>query len=154
VTERELALRQELQAEWTRAVDALGVAERLAETLQETRRETIRDSADVIGEIVTNLAERLIGGTLAVNAEAVAKVVRDAVDALPSDAVRVRLSPTDVERVRSLVPEKLAAVLEADPTIQGGCVAETKRASVDATLDAAREGLRAAIAEWHRERDQ
>lgn len=146
------AARAGVEREGARVTEALRRAEALVAQLAEARRLDLLASADAIAEVVLALAERVVHTTLALDAAALAEVVRAAAEALPTDPVRVRVAPADVERLRPHLPEGLAAVIEADPTVDGGCVVESARASVDATLDAAREGLREAVHAWRARR--
>ena len=146
--EAEKQRQAELQAEWTQAVDTLGVASRMMTAASSARRDALHQAAPLIAQVVRTVVERVLVGTLAVDDSALANIVRNAADALPDDAVSVRMPASDLERVRHLLPEALAKVIEADDTVQGGCVAETQRATVDASIEATMQAVDAMLAEW------
>lgn len=146
--EAEKQRQAEVQAEWTQAVDTLGTATRLMTAVTQARKEALAETAPVIARVIRTVVEQILVGTLAVDDDALVRVITRAAEALPADAVTLRMAPADVERVRHLLPEALSAVVQADKSIVGGCVATTQRATVDASLDAATAAVDDMLAEW------
>jgi flagellar biosynthesis/type III secretory pathway protein FliH len=136
-----------LQSEWTQAVDTLGIADRMMTAATEARRETLAD-ATLIAGIVRQIVERILQGAMRVDDDALVRVVIAAAEALPSDVIRLRMNPADIERVCHLLPDGMAETLVPDPKVEGGCIAQTQRASVDASHAAAIEAVDTMLKTW------
>lgn len=149
--EAEVRARAEVQSQWTQAVETLRIAERLVAALEARRQALLRDGADVIGDVVRAMATKLVAESLALHPDALPGVIRRAAEILPSDPVRIRVPTSDLARIQSLLPPRLAAALEADPDLDGGVIVESERASIDASLEAAREGIDKAVAAWRQD---
>lgn len=143
----------ELSAKWTQAIDTLNVANRMVEALVDTRKESLAQVAPLIADIVRTMVEHLTAGALKVNDEVLMQVVQQAAEALPEDAVRIRVCPADVERVKHLLPDTLGKVIEADESVESGCIAETQRATVDASLKATRDAIEDVLDTWFKSDD-
>jgi flagellar assembly protein FliH len=97
-------------------------------------------AADEVTALAVEIARSALGGALRVQTERVVPVVAEALAAIADEHGRpvVRLHPDDI----ALAGEPLAALLAAhgaqlapDPALTpGGCLVETARAGVDATL--------------------
>lgn len=146
--EAEKTRQASIQSEWTQAVDTLAVANRMMKAATEAHRDTLNGQAPLIADIVRSIVERTLHGVFRIDNEALVRVIQTAAEALPSDVVRLRLNPADIERVHHLLPEGMAAAVIPDATVTGGCIAETQRASVDATLSAALNAVDAMLEEW------
>jgi flagellar assembly protein FliH len=96
--------------------------------------------ADEVVTLAVEIARSAVGATLKLRAEIVAPVVADALAALVDEHGRpvLRVNPEDATLLGEHLEPLLAArgaTLVPDPTVSpGGCVAETSRASVDATI--------------------
>lgn len=137
-----------LQSEWTQAVDTLGIASRMMKAATEAHRDALSDSAPLVAGIVRQIVERILHGVIAADDDALVRVVHAAVEALPSDVVRLRMNPVDIERIRHLLPEGMSEVLVPDADVSDGCVAETQRASVDASHAAALAAVDEMLESW------
>ncbi len=137
-----------VQSEWTQAIDTLGIANRMMNAATEARRETLADNAPLIAGIVRQVVERILIGTMKVDDDALIRVITAAAEALPCDVVRLRMNPNDIERVRHLLPDGMAEAVVPDPKVQNGCVAETQRASVDASHAAALQAVDEMLESW------
>lgn len=96
--------------------------------------------ADEVTGLAVEIARSAVGATLRLRAEIVAPAVADALAALVDEHGRpvLRVNPEDATLLGEHLEPLLAArgaTLVPDPTVSpGGCVAETARASVDATI--------------------
>lgn len=133
-------------AEMQATVDALAPA---LDELATLRTATLRRAADDVAALVLQISRKVIGDSLAVHPDALAGVVHGALEHLPeADEVRICVAPDDVPRVRDAVAERYEDHVHGDATITAGCRVEARHARVDATLDAALEGVAAAIDQW------
>lgn len=136
------AQRDELEA----TVAALAPALAAAET---AHREALQQAAEDIGRILIALAEQAIGDSLAAHPDALIAVVKQALSTLPDDdELRIRVATGDADRVRAALPERFRPAVVGDEAVQAGCRVEARHASIDATLEAAVAGTRAAIQTW------
>ncbi len=148
VFEEEKKRHAAVQSEWTQAVDTLGIANRMMTAATEARRETLADNAPLIAGIVRQVVERVLHGAMLIDDAALLRVITAAAEALPSDVVRLRMNPNDIERVRHLLPEGMAEAVVPDTSIRNGCVAETQRATVDASHAAALAAVDEMLESW------
>jgi flagellar biosynthesis/type III secretory pathway protein FliH len=131
----------------------LTVAAAALEEVATLRSAILRSSADQIGDLVVQLARRVLGQSLALHPEALPGVVRDAVALLPErDELVVRVPPSAVERIEAVFKARSGVKVIADPDIAVGCHVEAGHAAIDATLDAAIEGIEAAVRVWAEDR--
>ena len=137
-----------IQSEWTQAVDTLGIASRMMAAATTAHREALDDHAPLIAGIVRQIVERILHGAMRVDDDALVRVIHAAAEALPTDVVRLRMNPTDVERIQHLLPGDMADTVVADPDVKDGCIAETQRASVDASHAAALKAVDEMLASW------
>jgi len=122
------------QAEFASAREALEAG--LAAVAGERRR-LLADSRDAILKLALAVAGKVLHGEVRHNAEAAASVL-DAALACVQDAraVRARVNPGDLERIRQARPDAPVPDVVADPAIgPGGCVVETDCGAIDATVD-------------------
>jgi len=98
-----------------------------------------RVADDLVG-LAVEIARRAVGAAIRLRPEHVTPVVLEALQTLAGEHARpvVRLHPEDAALLSDALDPLLAArgvQLVADPAVSpGGCVVETPRASVDATL--------------------
>lgn len=96
--------------------------------------------ADEVVALAVEIARRAVGAAIALKPDHVTPVVIEALQALADDHSRpvVRLHPDDAALLAGALEPLLAArgvQLAPDPSVApGGCIVETPRASVDATL--------------------
>ena len=113
------------------------------------RRQAIRAADEDVAQLVLVLAKRIAGETLSLEPGALPGVIRRALERLPeTDEARVRVSPQAAERITAALADDRAVRVIADPEIGLGCVVETRLASIDATMEAAIQGVDAAIQQW------
>jgi len=139
----ETELARELEAFNGRAAAALG---RLA-TLEQRQLE--QHQAKLI-EIVLEAASRILRQRLEQGDPVAARALQEAIEALPTTGrLKAHLHPDDLPGAMAIVGAEVDACrleLVADPRLtRGGAVVETQVGTIDATLDAAWEALRAAI---------
>ena len=137
-----------IQSEWTQAIDTLGIASRMMTATTNAHKDALTANAPLIADIVRNIVERTLHGAMRVDDDALVRIIHSAAEALPADVVRLRMNPRDIERVRHLLPERLATAIKPDTSVESGCIAETQRASVDASHAAAREAVDNMLNDW------
>ena len=121
----------------------------LAEALEDFRGKLVADIHKDIGELVIHAARRVVGETLAVHPPALMKLVEDAMARLPGDdEVSVVVRPEAEEMVKSLLATRRPFVIEVDEELEGGCVVRSSVGEVQASLEAAFQGLSQAVADW------
>ena len=117
--------------------------------LQALRSQAVRAAAADVGVMVTQLARRLVGDSLALHPDALPGLVDGAVSQLPDDDdLVIRVAPDDVSRVRDALDDRFEERIVGDPAIRAGCRVETRHASIDATLDTAMAAVEGAIKAW------
>ena len=131
-------------AEGYQAGQALAKAEaqRLATLVDEIDTAFNALDADVAEELVTlaiTVARQLVGKAVTMDPAAVLHVVREALQQLPQNKVRIHINPEDAAAIREHLGEQLDQghhQLIADETVaRGGCRLESGTGEVDATLE-------------------
>ncbi|MCM0611524.1 flagellar assembly protein FliH [Marinobacter sediminum] len=89
--------------------------------------------------LTTVLARAVVFRELSIDSSQIHKVVRRALEALPSTAenIRIHIHPDDCELVREVTArlETSASVFEDDAVLPGGCRVETRHSLVDFTVE-------------------
>lgn len=121
--------------------DNQATAEQLAQLVTAMDQALDALDGDIATELATlalALARQLAGAALTARPEAVAATVREALQHMPHNKVRVRLNPEDIALVREHLADQLEHghhQLVDDPGVaRGGCVLEAAGCEVDATL--------------------
>lgn len=141
--------RAELQAERAELEATAAALSPALAAAEGAHREALQQAAEDIGRVLLVLAEQAIGESLAVHPDALIAVVKQALSTLPDDdELRIRVGPDDADRVRAALPERFRPAVVGDAAVQAGCRVEARHASIDATLDAAVAGTKAAIQTW------
>ncbi|MEE2751794.1 MAG: FliH/SctL family protein [Myxococcota bacterium] len=141
--------RKEADLEVEKLKGHIEIVEELGESLQGLRRKMVADIHKDIGELVIHASRRVVGETLAVHPPALMKLVEDAIDRLPGDdEVSVTVRPEAEEMVKTLLATRRPFVVEVDEGLEGGCVVRSSVGEVQASLEAAFEGLSQAVADW------
>lgn len=113
------------------------------------RTKMIRQSAEDLSEMAMHMARRVVGETLAVRPQALRKLVTDALERLPGeDEVTIRVRPEDLSVIENSLPTRRSIRLIGDEDLEGGCVVTAQCGEVAASVDAAFQGLRAAVEDW------
>jgi flagellar assembly protein FliH len=127
----------------------LAAALPLVDEVARARRAALDRAAEDVAELVTGLAQKVIGDSLTLHPDALPGLIRGALAELPDeDEVWIRVAPDQVDAVRAVVPEPHRGRVVAATEVAVGCVVETRQVSIDATLAAAVEGIAAAAAAW------
>ncbi len=141
--------RQEVAEELAELQARLDTVDPLLDRLEGLRSQIVRESSDDVANLVLYIARRVVGETLAVHPPALRKLVTDALSRLPGDdEVRIRVRPEDLPVIEGTLGTRRLITLEADPDLEGGVVVEASCGEVEASLEAAFEGLRQAVTEW------
>ena len=141
--------RQEAEAELERLRVQSEQVESLAGELEGLRKRIHKEVTQDVSELVLYASRRVVGETLAVQPEALVRMVEGAIARLPGDdEVRIRIRPEAEEAVRSALGMRRAFVIEVDEDLEGGCVVEAAVGEVEASLEAAFEGLGQAVEDW------
>lgn len=139
---RETGHTEGYEAGWRKGKeDAQREAERLASVVAEM--DAALDGIDqaVAEEIVTmaiELARQMVRRTLADHPDAVADTVRDALQQMPHNQIRIHLHPDDVALVREHLTDQIEhghhRIIEDDTLARGGCRLDAAGAELDATV--------------------
>lgn len=141
--------RKEADLEVERLQADIAIVNELGEALQGLRRKMVADIHKDIGELVIHASRRVVGETLAVHPPALMKLVEDAIARLPGDdEVSVTVRPEAEEMVKNLLATRRPFVIEVDENLEGGCVVRSSVGEVQASLEAAFEGLSQAVTDW------
>jgi flagellar assembly protein FliH len=123
--------------------------EPLVDELGAFRYKMIRQSSEDLAEMALHMARRVVGETLAVRPQALRKLVADALERLPGeDEVTIRVRPEDLSVIENHLPTRRTVRLIGDEELEGGCVVTAQCGEVSASVDAAFQGLRAAVEDW------
>ena len=123
--------------------------EPLVHELGAFRTKMIRQSSEDLAEMALHMARRVVGETLAVRPQALRKLVVDALERLPGeDEVTIRVRPEDLSVIENYLPTRRSVRLLGDEELEGGCVVTAQCGEVSASVDAAFQGLRAAVEDW------
>jgi len=120
-----------------------------AADLARLHKQTLDRAAGDIADLILALTRRLLGDSLVVHPDALPTLIHRALERFPEkEDLRIRVPADLAEAVREAVDPGLKAAVEADPGVSGGCVLESRHGSVDATVDAAMEGVEEAVQAW------
>lgn len=138
--------REAAAAEFQSARKAMAAA--VAGLDDERRRLAAELEQNALG-LALAVARKMVHAELVTNAEAAARVVQAAAEhARDATIVRVRIHPSDRERIGAVHPGGLGFELAADPSVaEGGCVVETECGEVDATVASRWEAVMGALKE-------
>ncbi|NCG18046.1 MAG: hypothetical protein GWP91_03415 [Rhodobacterales bacterium] len=144
-------VRVQAQAELAEAIaETQATTATLAAALVEVaqlRHQALQQAADDVGTIVIALSRRLLDQSLAVHPDALPALVRQALEQLPEDEkIEVHVAPGMMEQVSRALNENCKLV--ADTELGGGVSVCTRHVSIDASLEAAMNGVDAAVKAW------
>lgn len=139
--------------------EARAEAQRLAKLVKAMDDALDRLGSDVADELVAlaiAVARQMVGNTLADHPESVATTVREALQQLPQNKVRVHLNPEDVALVREHLADQIEHghhhLIEDKSVTRGGCVLEAAGCVIDASVQTRWrriiEGLGRGNADW------
>ena len=130
------------EAEETAAVLAAGVAQ-----LESLRAEVLKEAAEDIGAIVRLVSERVLDQSMAMHPDALKTIVSQALEQLPeAESVTIHVSPGQVEQITRAVDGRCR--VQPDAEVGSGCIIRSRHVTLDSTLEAAMEGVDAAVRTW------
>ncbi len=152
-------IRKEADREMEHAA-ALAEVERLqarekaaADRLAAVTADFVRQRDVALGELRAHAAELILAGARKIAGEALrvdpallTAMIAEAVDALGTTGLTMRVAERDAERVRGIVA--VGVLVEADASISGGCVALGPSGSIDASFERAADAVSAAVRAW------
>ncbi len=124
----------------------------LAEGVERFRVEALRQAASDLATLALAMAGRVVGESLALDHEVLLGVINRSLERLPGeDLVSVRVRPEDLSLLEGRLRPRRAIRLVADPDLEGGCILEADFGRVDASLEAAMDGLSEVVDRWRME---
>lgn len=121
----------------------------LMDGVQRVRSDSLARAARDVGELTLAVVRRVVGDCLAVHPDALVSLVEQAIAALPDDEeVVVRVPVGFDQRVSAALGGGRGLRVVPDPDVSSGCIVETTYASIEASLEAAMEGVEAAVDGW------
>jgi len=121
--------------------EARAEAQRLAKLVKAMDEALDRLGSDVADELVAlaiAIARQMVGTALVDHPESVAATVREALQQLPQNKVRVHLNPQDVALVREHLADQIEHghhhLIEDASVTRGGCVVEAAGCVIDASV--------------------
>ncbi len=147
---REAELRREVEA-LRQELETVSAA---AEGIGRVRAEALQQAGNDLAALVLAMARKVVGDALALNPEALEGVVREALDKMPDeDDVVVRARPEELELLQRRLRLQGSVRMVSDPELEGGCIVSAGFSEIDASLDAAMEGLSEAVYTWRMENE-
>ena len=126
----------------------------LAVELGQIRSKAISQAADDLCGIIRHFCHKAMGSAFELSEDTLKAIIKNAMEALPqADDILIRVRPEQLDLISSEFASAKHVTVEADENIAGGCVVQTRFASIDATLDAAMHGLDEAIKTWKTSQD-
>jgi flagellar assembly protein FliH len=128
----------------------------LAEVLGERAR-LLASAGQVLAQLVTEIAGRVIRRAVSMDEEVAMRVIRDSLRYIEgAQEVVVRVNPRDADLVRGRIDEVRAALgqdahleLRSDPAVApGGCIMDTPQLRFDATLEGLLARYEQALTSW------
>lgn len=119
----------------------------LSHELTELRPKLYAEAAAPVAAVIEAGIAHVLGESVALHPGALGALLESALSRFARrEGLRVRVPKGRAEALAGILPESL--ILEEDLSLLDGVVVEGPQGSVEATVDAAMEGLRAAIASW------
>jgi len=158
--------REEAAAAAQEAIDALtaeleearrgqALTNDLSEGVERLRGEALARAAEDLTALALAMTRRVVEDSLAFEPSALLGIVKRALDRLPGeDVVTIRVRPEDLSLLESRLRSRRAIKLVTDPDLHGGCLLEADFGTVDASIEAAMEGLTDAVQSWRMEHQQ
>jgi flagellar biosynthesis/type III secretory pathway protein FliH len=117
--------------------------------VERARKAALVQASEDVAALVLELAQRVLGASLAIHPEALPGLVRAAIERLPDeDELWIRVPPDVVERVSAAISDRHRSRVKGDPALTTGCVVETRHVSIDASLEAVSAGIAEATQAW------
>lgn len=140
------------------SIDALKeAAQTLTDAIEEVdtlRQSILRDNAEAVGNMITGIARRVLGSSLALHPDALPNLVRRAVEQMPArEGLTVSVPAAQAERIHRVVGSEMGIQVLADIEIQEGCVVRSEGVSIESTVDHAIQGVEAAVSEWTKQQN-
>jgi len=128
------------------------LAAELLDGVETLRRDALAQASQDLTDLALAMARRVVGDSIAMDPSALLGIVTRALDRLPGeDIVTVRVRPEDLQMLEGRLRSRRAVKLLTDPDLEGGCLLEADFGMVDASLEAAMEGLSDAVHRWRME---
>ncbi|MBN2801403.1 MAG: hypothetical protein JXX28_19835 [Deltaproteobacteria bacterium] len=119
------------------------------EALERLRPDRIRAASDALGAVILASVERVLRQSVALHPEALPTLLNEALTHFVTrDNLKLRVPAAAFEALRDRLPPEQAAALVSDPELKDGVIAEGPGGTVEATVDAALEGIEQAIRQW------
>jgi flagellar biosynthesis/type III secretory pathway protein FliH len=127
-------------------------AKTLTDAIEEVdtlRHRILRDNAEAVGDMITGIARRVLGSSLALHPDALPNLVRRAVEQMPArEGLTVSVPAAQAERIHRVVGAEMGIQVLPDIEIQDGCVVRSEGVSIESTVDIAIQGVEDAVSEW------
>jgi len=148
--------RDEAEAAHQTSIGALKeAAQTLADAIEEVdtlRHRILQDNAQAVGTMITGIARRVLGSSLALHPDALPNLVRRAVEQMPArEGLTVSVPAAQAERIHRVVGAEMGVQVLADIEIQDGCVVRSEGVSIESTVERAIQGVEEAVSEWTRQ---
>lgn len=141
--------KDQLEPHIDRLEQQINLLQPLIQQLVSIRREALEQAAKDVADIVSMVAKRVVGDSLAYNPDALPTLVINAISQMPEeDEITIKVAADDVDCVKAALDEPYSQRVFACDDIEAGCIVETRFASIDNSLDAVVSGLETAVAEW------
>ncbi len=113
---------------------------RILKDLEEARNDFYREKEKELVELVVAVARKVIGRELATRRELIGEMIRAAIESIShGGSVTVKVSPEDYSYLAGEGSDLLEGVegirIEADPSIEMGCLVECDHGGVDGRVD-------------------
>lgn len=138
----------ELKRQQQQHQQASALLKKAAEELERAHVRALDELRHGAADLILEAARRIAGEALRVQPALLDALVDEAVDALGTQGLLLKVAPEDVERVESVLKGHGRLTVEADPNIEGGCVASSPAGRIDATLGTAFAAIETIVHCW------
>ncbi|MEL6349709.1 MAG: FliH/SctL family protein [Myxococcota bacterium] len=152
VAQAEAQVRAEVAGQVQATQAATAQAQAMAQALDAARAQLAEQSRAAVGELVQRTLCRLVGEIPMLREAALVEALNEAAGRLVGEQeVVLRVAPDQTALAQTLIADRNGWAVREDERVRGGVMVEIAQGSLDATLDAALNGVRAAIVAWQEE---